>query len=111
MGKATYKGLVPQDDPMFSTGSELFSRPAPNAFSTNAPREMDGARQANSGPATEQVDEKADGEFRIAKYLHRNPEKMREALDNLRRNATVSETREAQASEMKINFTIWKTDK
>jgi hypothetical protein len=26
MGKATYKGLVPQDDPMFSSGPQLFSR-------------------------------------------------------------------------------------
>ena len=27
MGKATYKGLVPPDDPIFSGASEIFSRP------------------------------------------------------------------------------------
>ena len=26
MGKLTYKGLVPPDDPMFSSGPEMFSR-------------------------------------------------------------------------------------
>lgn len=33
MGKATYKGLVPLGDPMFSTGPELFSRPESNPSS------------------------------------------------------------------------------
>ena len=28
MGKATYKGLVPPDDPMFLGGTEIFSRPS-----------------------------------------------------------------------------------
>lgn len=95
MGKATYKGLVPKDDPIFSTGPELFSRPAWNASSTNSPSDKGETRQANSGPATEQVDEKADGEFRIAKYLHRNPEKMHEALEKLRKNATAFEAHKA----------------
>lgn len=95
MGKATYKGLVPKDDPMFSTGPELFSRSASNASSTNTPIDTDGTRQANSGPATEQVDEKADGEFRIVKYLHRNPEKMHVALEKLRKKSTAFEANEA----------------
>lgn len=33
MGKATYKGLVPPGDPIFSTGPELFSRPESNPSS------------------------------------------------------------------------------
>jgi hypothetical protein len=36
MGKATYKGLVPKDDPMFSTGPEIFSRQGSSLSSTTS---------------------------------------------------------------------------
>lgn len=95
MGKLTYKGLVPKDDPMFSTGPELFSRPESNESSMNTPSNTAGAMQERSSSATEQVDEKADGEFRIVKYLHRNPEKMHVALEKLRKKSTAFEANEA----------------
>ena len=79
MGKATYKGLVPQDDPMFSTGPELFSRPESNESLTNTPTDTAGATPANSNlanaPETE-ADGKDLGALRIAKFKHQN-EQMR----------------------------------
>lgn len=79
MGKATYKGLVPKDDPMFSTGPELFSRPESNESSTNTPADTTGATPANSNsanaPETE-ADGKDLGARRIAKFKHQN-EQMR----------------------------------
>lgn len=43
MGKGTYKGLVPQDDPMFSTGPELFSRPGSKTSSVTSASDTGGA--------------------------------------------------------------------
>ena len=79
MGKATYKGLVPKDDPMFLTGPELYSRLGSNESSTNTPSDTAGAPPANSGSATApetEADGKDLGARRIAKFKHQN-EQMR----------------------------------
>jgi hypothetical protein len=76
MGKFTDKGLVPPDDPMFSTGPELFSRRGSSASSTTSASATDGATQAPSTSATkrapESVNEQADGAYRLAKMQHQN---------------------------------------
>ena len=48
MGKATYKGLVPRDDPMFSGGVEIFSRLGSSKSSTTSAPSTAGATQAPS---------------------------------------------------------------
>jgi hypothetical protein len=75
MEKATYKGLVPQDDPMFSTGPELFSRPESNESSTSSPTATSGVTQESSASATAletEADGKDLGARRIAKFKHQN---------------------------------------
>ena len=44
-----------------------------------------GATPAFSNSPTEQVDEKADGEYRIAKYFRKNPKLRDELLDKMRK--------------------------
>ncbi len=56
MGKATYKGLVPQDDPMFSTGPEIFSRPESNESSTTSQKVTTGATHDQSSSAIAPAD-------------------------------------------------------
>jgi hypothetical protein len=87
MGKLTYKGLVPRDDPMFSTGPEIFSRLESSASSTTSANATTGATPSvsNSAIEQEQVDEKADGEYRIAKYFRNNPKLRDELLDKMRK--------------------------
>lgn len=65
MGKITLRGPVPKDDPMFSGGAELYSRAG-----SSAPADAKRAQEP------EVVDEKADGEHRVAKFKHQN-EQMR----------------------------------
>lgn len=45
MGNLIDRGLVPRDDPMFSGGPEIFSRPESNAPTKNSAKSMDGATQ------------------------------------------------------------------
>ncbi len=52
MGRATYKGLVPPYDPMFSTGPELFSRPESSASLRNTPTSADKKAPAASTSKT-----------------------------------------------------------
>ena len=52
MGKATFKGFVPPDDPMFSTGPEIFSRHESSASSPSSATSTDGATQDQSSSAT-----------------------------------------------------------
>ena len=58
MGKITYKGLVPKDDPMFSNGPELFSRPAYKPSSKSTAKNTAGAtpNASASAAATQPVD-------------------------------------------------------
>jgi hypothetical protein len=42
MGKLTLKGFVPKDDPMFSGGFEIFSRPESKPSSTNTAKSTTG---------------------------------------------------------------------
>lgn len=56
MGKATYKGLVPPDDPMFSNGPEIFSCPESNESSTTPQNATTGATQDQSSSATAPAD-------------------------------------------------------
>jgi hypothetical protein len=53
MGKLTYKGLVPRDDPMFSTGPEVFSRLGSSESSKTSPKSTSGETPAESSSATE----------------------------------------------------------
>lgn len=48
MGKATDLGLVPPDDPMFSSGPEVFSRLGSNGSSTNSASDTTGAPPTSS---------------------------------------------------------------
>lgn len=48
MGKATYLGLVPPDDPMFSGGPQLFSPRASSPSSTTSPAATTRATPASS---------------------------------------------------------------
>jgi len=45
MGKATYKGLVPKDDPMFSSGPELWSHPGHERPSKEGANEHEDERE------------------------------------------------------------------
>lgn len=75
MGKATYKGLVPPDDPMFLTGPELYSRPESTESSQTSASDMAGASPANSSsanaPETE-AEGKELGAKRLARMKHQN---------------------------------------
>lgn len=51
MGKGTFKGFVPKDDPMFSTGPELFSRPEYKPSSTSSAKSTTGATPAKPSSA------------------------------------------------------------
>lgn len=85
MGKATYKGLVPKDDPIFLTGPEFISRPRSSESSTTSASGTTGATQANSGSATApetEADGKDLGARRIAKFKHQN-EQMRKQSEDL----------------------------
>jgi hypothetical protein len=42
MGKSTYAGFVPKDDPMFSGGFEIFSHPESKPSSTNTAKSTTG---------------------------------------------------------------------
>ena len=53
MGKLTYKGLVPRDDPMFSTGPEVFSRRGSSESSSSSPMSTSGETPVESSSATE----------------------------------------------------------
>ncbi len=53
MGKATYKGLVPRDDPMFSTGPEVFSRLGSSESSRTSPKSTSGETPVESSSAIE----------------------------------------------------------
>lgn len=75
MGKITFKGLVPKDDPMFSTGPQLFSRPGSSESSTTSASATAGTMPAASTSAKKDEttpDEKADGALRLAKFRHQN---------------------------------------
>jgi hypothetical protein len=86
MGKATYKGLVPQDDPMFFNGTELFSRPKSSESLTNTPSNMVGATRANpsstNAPETE-AEGKELGAHRIARFKHQNEQMRKQSKDLL----------------------------
>lgn len=74
MGKLTYKGFVPKDDPMFSTGPKLFSRRESTPSSPTSASATDGEMPAKSGSVeteTEQ-DEKKQGALRLARWRHQN---------------------------------------
>ena len=51
MGKLTLAGFVPRDDPMFSTGPEIFSRPEYKPSSTSTAKSTTGATPAKSTSA------------------------------------------------------------
>lgn len=53
MGKLTYKGLVPRDDPMFWTGPEVFSRLGSSESSSSSQKSTGGATSVESSSATE----------------------------------------------------------
>ncbi len=61
MRKITLIGPVPQDDPMFSSGPELFSRPESSASSRNTPASTARATLAKSAPASDSPETEADG--------------------------------------------------
>ena len=57
MGKGTHLGFVPKDDPMFSTGPEIFSRPGSKQSTPTSPDATAGAEpkeppQSNSPEPT-----------------------------------------------------------
>jgi hypothetical protein len=57
MGKATYKGLVPSDDPMFSGGPQMFSRPESKPSSMTSASDTTGATpEQSSSFATEAME-------------------------------------------------------
>ena len=56
MGKLTSAGFVPKDDPMFSTGPELFSRPEYKKSSTNTAKNTTGATLAKSSSVGGEAD-------------------------------------------------------
>ncbi len=72
MGKATYKGLVPPDDPMFSNGPEMFSRPESKPSSMTSASDTTGVTPAQSSSVETEADGKELGALRIARYKHQN---------------------------------------
>lgn len=67
MGKATFVGFVPKDDPMFSGGPQLFSRPGSNQPSKTSPTGTDGNTRFVSPVDSQENedDEKAPGSLRV----------------------------------------------
>ncbi len=69
MGKITLEGFVPQDDPMFSSGPELFSPPEFSLSLKSSAIAKTGATQANSSsanaPETEQDGIRAEAQRRL----------------------------------------------
>ena len=59
MGKTTWRGPVPKDDPMFSGGPEIFSRPVSKPSSSGTAKSMDGETQDPSNSATSELSLKA----------------------------------------------------
>jgi hypothetical protein len=76
MGKATYKGLVPRDDPMFSTGPEVFSHLGSSESLKTSPKGISGETPVNSDlsgePSLAPEEEKQEGALRIARFKHQN---------------------------------------
>lgn len=72
MGKLTYKGLVPPDDPMFSGGYEMFSRPESSRSSTASVSDTTGATPAPSSSVETEAEAKELGARRIARFRHQN---------------------------------------
>ncbi len=74
MGKLTYKGLVPRNDPMFSTGPEAFSRLGSSESSISSPKSTSGETPSESSSATDLPETEAEGKElgarRIARYKH-----------------------------------------
>jgi hypothetical protein len=74
MGKATYKGLVPRDDPMFSTGPEVFSRLGSSESLKSSQKSTSGETTVESSSATDLPETEAEGKElgarRIARYKH-----------------------------------------
>jgi hypothetical protein len=71
MGKITRLGLVPQDDPMFLTGPELFSRPGSKPSSTTSASGTGGVTPAASTstklpPPPQRADFKSQAAFEEA---------------------------------------------
>ena len=92
MAKGTHRGSAGPDHPIYSGGLEMFSHPgstpssAPSARSTFwvTPEKSSSASEYSDPSGVTRAEELEDGQRRIAKYLHRNPEKMREVLDKVR---------------------------
>jgi hypothetical protein len=76
MGKATYKGLVPKDDPMFSSGPELWSHPGYDKYSTSTPTSTDGETPEGSSqnyrPDETEEDNTRLGALRLRKMQHQS---------------------------------------
>ena len=72
MGKATYKGLVPPDDPMFSGGFEMFSRPESSRSSKTSASDKTGVTQDPSNSVETEAEAKELGARRIARFKHQN---------------------------------------
>lgn len=53
MGKLTYEGPVPKDDPMFTGGPQLFSRPGSRLTPKVPAVAQDASAQKSSGQAPE----------------------------------------------------------
>ena len=70
MGKATYKGLVPPDDPMFSGGPQMFSRVESKPSPVTSVSVTAGATPVQSSLVETQADGKEVGALRIARYKH-----------------------------------------
>lgn len=81
MGKATYKGFVPPDDPMFSTGPELISRRASTPSFETSPSATTGATRAmsDSAPSETEQDGKEQGALRLARWRHQNEQLKRKS--------------------------------
>jgi len=50
MGKGTHRGFVPKDDPMFSTGPEIFSRPGSKQSTPSLPADTAGTQAPEQTP-------------------------------------------------------------
>lgn len=72
MGKATYKGLVPPDDLMFSGKPEMFSRPESSRSSKTTVSDTTGATPAPSSSVETEAEAKELGARRIARFRHQN---------------------------------------
>jgi hypothetical protein len=90
MGKATYKGLVPRDDPMFSTGPEVFSLLGSSESSSSSQKSTSGETPVESSSAVEPLmtETEEDGfraqELRIAKLYRNDPKTRDEILAKIR---------------------------